>query len=154
MVSPAGLVSTILMVIFVASPAAALAPRDKTAVIVLLDKACKMQDDYLERFSDSYVVCREEKHWKVARENFYGFEKYYNVIYVTHDNQHIKAAEHVYGQSWFTAGNSYAYSVNNPTVIAHEKQHLDCRCHFTPDGKHDSEKESLLWLWRQEHGED
>ncbi|WP_415280916.1 hypothetical protein [Candidatus Nitrososphaera sp. FF02] len=143
MVSPAGLASMIAIMALFATPAVAAAT-PKTTVIVLLDSACKMQGDYSERFSDSYVVCREEKHWKVARENFYGFEKYYAVIYVTQDNQHVKAASNVYGQAWFAEGENYAYSVNNPIVIAHEKAHLDCRCHFTADGRHDHERPALL----------
>jgi hypothetical protein len=116
----------------------------KGMVIFLLDKACNMHDDYSKLFSDSYVVCTEEKNWTVARENLFGFEKYYKVIYVTHDNQHVKAAQNVFGETWFRNGNNYAYSVNNPVVIAHEKMHLDCMCHFTSDGKHDSERAAHL----------
>jgi hypothetical protein len=126
------------------APLASFAQAHKGTVIFLLDKACKMHDVYSELFSDSYVVCTEEKSWTVARENLFGFEKYYNVIYVTQDNQHVKAAQNVFGETWFRDGSNHAYSVNNPIVIAHEKMHLDCMCHFTGDGKHDSERMAHL----------
>jgi hypothetical protein len=126
----------------------------KSAVIFLLDKACKpnIYADYVERFPQAWVVCTDYSDWKDARANLYGFEALYHTIYVTQENQHEKASEGVKGQAWFRDGNNYAYAINNPIAIAHELSHLECACHFTPDGLHDSDKELYPWLWKAEWG--
>jgi hypothetical protein len=125
----------------------------KTAVIFLLGDACKpnLYNDYVERFSAAWIVCVGYSDWQDARANLYGFESLYHVLYVTQDNQHEKASQGVKGEAWFRNGADYAYSINNPIAIQHELQHLQCGCHFTPDGKHDYEKDDLIWLWRAEH---
>lgn len=128
----------------------------KTAVIFLLADACKMNlyNDYLERFTNAWIVCREETSWTEARENLYGFEKYYTVVYVTQDNQHPEAPR-VQGEAFYRDGSDYAYSINNPTVIAHELLHLVEKKLFTSDGRHDYQCDDgriEKALWEQERG--
>lgn len=148
------LIVTAVVVVALGWVESAYGQEEKTAVIFLLDKACKpsLVEQYTERFENAWIVCTDYAEWKDARANLFGFEKYYTVIYITHDNQHPLANKGVKGEAWFRDGDNYAYSINNPVAIAHELSHLECECHFTPDGRHDSEREMYPSLWAQERG--
>jgi hypothetical protein len=123
------------------------------AIIFLLGTACGMQGIYLDLF-DAHVFCYVEGDWQIAREklgNLHPFEDEYLVVYVTQDRQMpAEAPEGAWGQAWYLEG--YAYSVNSHPVISHELEHLRCGCYFTPDGRHDVEKNVYPQLWKEEHG--
>lgn len=150
------LAASVGLAVFAIPNAIAVFADEKTAVIFLLDKACKpsLVEQYTERFVNAWVVCTDFADWTEARENLYGFEAYYHVVYVTQTNQHPLADKGVQGEAFFRDGQNFAYSVNSPLRIAHELEHLKCGCHFTFDGRHDGERELYPQLWEDERGKE
>lgn len=147
---PVAIATVVVMVVLVLWNLKAYGSESES-VVFLLGDACNMHDLWIELI-DAHVVCHEISDWKEARAHLYGFEEYYNVVYVTQDNQHPLADKGVRGQAWFRDGDNYAYSTNNLDSISHELLHLVEKKHFTSDGRHDSEKGEYPWLWKAERG--
>ena len=113
--------------------------REKDTIVFLTGETCKEQAWLQERLPDYSVICayktgsfQTEPNVAWARMHYSTFESEFYVIYVQSEYYQLTPTVSVAGISFW----HYAIAIGADYVVEHERLHLVCQCHKTPDGHH------------------
>lgn len=107
-----------------------------TVIFLVGHELCAMQLELAE-MTPYDVACAREDTLVMARAHYYGFEEYFNTVYLVMDSPNGKL-----GQAYYDSEKTWAFAAYMPydpmETVNHELEHLFCECFYTLDGYHGS----------------